>query len=95
MLESKAEARAKGHPSPDRADAVALSWANHSVEMPEVKPKPATLTNEDISRIGPMNFFRQVMSHIRTRKDSPNFSSSNDLYKQEHYLENKKTTKQH
>lgn len=28
QLESKAEAKAKGHPSPDRADAAVLAWAN-------------------------------------------------------------------
>jgi len=28
QLESKQEAKAKGHPSPDRADAAVLAWAN-------------------------------------------------------------------
>jgi phage terminase large subunit len=41
-LESKAEARKQGHPSPDRADAVVLAWCGRVYPLPEITGvKPA------------------------------------------------------
>lgn len=85
ILESKEEARKKGHPSPDRADACVLAWANVDIESlingrMNVEKKPVTprytlneLENiffEDSYNLGEVSLFRKT----RTRDGVVNHS---------------------
>ncbi len=65
-LESKAEARKQGHPSPDRADAVVLAWAGRVYPLPEILgSKPAVVIENPADR--QLRLERELRSKLRDR----------------------------
>lgn len=61
-LESKAEARKQGHPSPDRADATVLAWANRVYPIAEISGvKPVTIVES------PEDRRRRIEDEVRGR----------------------------
>lgn len=62
ILESKREARAKGHPSPDRADALVLAFTGISIEdMLEAKTKGVSAGKGDSKPRGHMMYTREEL----------------------------------
>lgn len=67
ILESKEQAKANGHPSPDRADAAVLAWAdfNYPISNDKLtnKPAPSIFDSEDIISIDSLEAHYQRERH--------------------------------
>lgn len=69
VLESKLQARSKGHPSPDRADAVILAFSNYKSKVADegVERKPAIPVKEEPVRTGEFT----MRDYVRRMEEKP------------------------
>ena len=87
MLEPKAEAKRKGHPSPDRADAAALAWSDYSFPLIQEGEKPPAKGSDlaldelmDVVRHGDLSSIVSGAEDIEERYKSI-FPRQNDIVK--------------